>query len=305
LSFKLTILGSSGALPAYDRHPSAQLLEINNKQFLIDCGEGTQIQLKKFAGSMLKIEHVFISHLHGDHYLGLMGLIFSQHLFKREKPLHIYAPKGLDEIISLQLKHARSILEFDLVFHSINMLESACILETDKITVSTIPVVHKIPCVGFLFEEKSKERRLSKEKLPAGLKPNEIATLIKGENILDEHGNILFKADDITLAPKKSRSYAYMADTLYDESLTKYIKGVDLLYHEATFMEIDKDKAAQTKHSTAAQAANFAKLAEAGKLLIGHFSARYRSLEPLLEEAKKVFSNTELAIEGHTFEVVE
>jgi len=305
LSFKLTILGSSGALPAYDRHPSAQLLEINSKQFLIDCGEGTQIQLKKYAGSMLKIEHVFISHLHGDHYLGLMGLIFSQHLFKRENPLHIYAPKGLDEIISLQLKHARSIPEFDLVFHPINMHESSSILETDKIIVSTIPVVHKIPCVGFLFKEKSKERRLSKEKLPAGLQLNEIAALKKGEDILDEQGNILFKADEITLAPKKSRSYAYMADTLYVESLTDYVKGVDLLYHEATFMEIDIDKAAQTKHSTAAQAANFAKLAGAGKLLIGHFSARYKSLEPLLEEAKKVFSNTELAIEGRSFEIAE
>jgi ribonuclease Z len=305
LSFKLTILGSSGALPAYDRHPSAQLLEISNTQFLIDCGEGTQVQIKNFAGSVLKIDHIFISHLHGDHYLGLMGLIFSQHLFKRDKPLHIYAPKGLDEIITLQLKYAKSTPAFDLVFHLINTKASEVILETDKITVTTIPVIHKIPSVGFLFKEKIKERRLNKEKLPEGLKPEEMVLLKKGEDILDEQGQILFKADEITLSPKKSRSYAYMADTRYTENLNQYVKEVDLLYHEATFMEVDREKAIQTLHSTAAEAALFAKQAEVKKLIIGHFSARYKSLEPLLMEAKSIFNHTELAIEGVTFEIEE
>ncbi len=305
MSFKLTILGSSGALPAYGRHPSAQLLEIQNKQYLIDCAENTQVQIKKYSGSLLKIDHVFISHLHGDHYLGLMGFIFSQHLFKREKPLYIYGPKGLDEIITLQLKYANSHPEFDLVFHRINMNTPEVLLENNTVIVKSFPIVHKIPCVGFLFKEQIKERKIVKEKLPKGLKHGDVASLKKGADILDNSGNLLFKNEDLTLSPKKSRSYAYMSDTLYSETLTEYVEQVDLLYHEATFMEEEKDKALQTMHSTAAQAASFALKAGVEKLLIGHFSARYKSLEPLLEEARNIFSKTELAVEGETFEIKE
>ncbi|HMQ01314.1 MAG TPA: ribonuclease Z [Cyclobacteriaceae bacterium] len=303
MNFKLTILGSSGALPAYDRHPSAQLLEIDNKPYLVDCGEGTQVQIKKYYGSILKIDHVFISHLHGDHYLGLMGFIFSMHLFKREKALHIYAPKGLDELITLQLRLANSVTAFDLVFHELNTTQAETIFETDKLIVRSFPVLHKIPTLGFLFHEKPKERIIDKDRLPPSLKFQQINALKKGEDIVDEAGNILFKNEALTLPPKKSRSYAYMADTRYSESLKQYVQGVDMLYHEATFMEPEKDKAEQTMHSTATEAATFAQQAAAAQLIIGHFSARYKSLEPLLNEARSVFSNTALAIEGKTFEL--
>jgi ribonuclease Z len=303
MSFNVTILGSSGALPAYGRFPSAQLVEIQNRHFLIDCGEGTQMQLMRFQANLHRINHIFISHLHGDHYLGLMGLIFTMHLLRRTNDLHLYSQTGLDEIITTQLRYSRSAPGFKINFHRLEAGEQNIIYEDDALSVETIPLVHKLPCLGFLFREKMKPRRVNKEKLPQGLLVRQIANLKKGMDVVDAEGNILHKNVDLTYPPRKSRSYAYCSDTAYAESILSQIKHVDLLYHEATFTIDELQKAAETQHSTAAQAALIAHKAQVTKLLIGHFSARYKDLAPALEEAKKVFEHTALAVEGEVFSI--
>lgn len=303
MSFNITILGSSGALPAYGRFPSAQLVEIQNRHFLVDCGEGTQMQLMRFQANLHRINHIFISHLHGDHYLGLMGLIFTMHLLRRTNDLHLYSHAGLDEIITAQLRHSRSAPNFKMIFHRLEKGAQEIIYEDDALTVETIPLLHKLHCSGFLFREKVKPRRVNKEKLPQGLLLKQIANLKKGYDVIDETGNILYKNEDLTYPPRRSRSYAYCSDTAYNELIIDQLKNIDLLYHEATFTVDEEAKAIETQHSTAAQAALFAKKAEVTKLLVGHFSARYKDLAPILEEAKKVFENCELAIEGGVFSV--
>ena len=303
MSFNITILGSSGALPAYGRFPSSQLVEIENRFFLVDCGEGAQMQLMRFQANLHRINHIFISHLHGDHYLGLMGLIFTMHLMRRTNDLHLYSPRGLDEIITAHLKHSRSVPSFKILFRPLEKDLAETIFEDDTLTVDTIPLTHKISCTGFLFREKMKPRRVDKTRLPQGLRIQQIAGLKKGHDVIDADGTILYKNEDLTLAPRRSRSYAYCADTAYDEKILSQIKGVDILYHEATFGMDEQPKAVETQHSTAAQAATIALKAEARKLLIGHFSARYKDLLPLMEEAQKIFPSTELAIEGSTFSI--
>lgn len=300
LSFALTILGSSGALPAYGRFPSSQLVEIENRYFLVDCGEGAQMQLMRFEANLHRIDHILISHLHGDHYLGLMGLIFTMHLLRRSNDLHIYGHAGLDEIITTQLKHSRSVPSFKIVFHLLSG-DRETLYDSEKLTVETIPLMHKLPCTGFLFREKIKPRRIDKTKLPDGLRLQQIAGLKKGQDVVDERGNVLYPNEALTLPPRPSRSYAYCSDTAYDERIVEQIRGVDILYHEATFGADEHAKAVETQHSTAAQAAEMARMAEAGKLLIGHFSARYKDLAPLLEEAAAVFPRVELATEGCIF----
>lgn len=305
MSFNITILGSSGALPAYGRYPSSQFIEIQNRYFLIDCGEGTQIQLRRYELNLHRINRIFISHLHGDHYLGLMGLLFTMHLQQRTTDLHIHSHPGLDEIITLQLKHSHSVLNYALIFHRIKKDVCEIIFEDDKVQVETIPLTHKISCSGFLFKEKEKPRRIDKNKLPEGLLLQQLAALKQGSDITDEAGNVLYKNKELTLNPRPGRSYAYCSDTAYNEAVAKLVQGVDLLYHEATFTEDDKLKAKETKHSTAFEAANIAKLAQAKKLLLGHFSARYKDLSVLEEEAKTVFQPVALAIEGTTFSIEE
>jgi ribonuclease Z len=305
MSFKLTILGSSGALPAYGRFPSCQFLEIQNQFFLIDCGEGAQMQLMKYQLPYHKIHSIFISHLHGDHYLGLMGLLFSMHLQRRSNDLHLYSHRGLDEIILLQLKFSSSVLNFKLIFHLLEPDSQHVIVDDDVYSVESIPLRHKIPCSGFLFREKKKPRRIDKEKLPPGILLQHIAVLKTGQDVLDDQGNVLYKNEDFTLPPRHSFSYAYCSDTRYHEEIVKQIQGIDLLYHEATFMEEEQDKASETLHSTARQAAMIAKDALVDRLLVGHFSARYRELDPLLQEAQSVFPATELASEGKIIELVD
>lgn len=305
MSFNITILGSSGALPAYGRFPSSQLIEVENRFFLVDCGEGAQMQLMRFQANLHRIGHVLISHLHGDHYLGLMGLIFTMHLLRRTTDLHIYSPKGLDEIITAHLKHSRSVPSFKILFHQLERDFPRIVFEDDRLSVETIPLTHKIPCTGFLFREKVKPRRVDKTRLPSGLRIQQIANLKKGHDVVDDEGVILYRNEDLTLPPRRSRSYAYCSDTAYDESIIDQITGVDLLYHEATFGIDEHQKALETQHSTAAQAATMATKAEAGKLLIGHFSARYKDLVPLEEEARKIFPSVELAIEGSTFSITD
>lgn len=303
MSFKITILGSSGALPAYGRYLSSQLVEIQNRHFLVDCGEGSQMQLMRFQANLHRINHIFISHLHGDHYLGLMGLIFTMHLLRRTSDLHIYSHRGLDEIITVQLKYSQSAPNFKIIFHALKKDVREVIYEDAALTVETVPLYHRLPCSGFIFREKEKPRRIDKEKLPAGLLIQQIATLKKGHDVVDEEGNLLYENAELTLPPRKSRSYAYCSDTAYQENLVSQIHGVDILYHEATFTSTDETKAKETLHSTAAQAATIAQKANVNGLLLGHFSARYRELEPILEEAKAIFPKVQLAVEGSTFTI--
>lgn len=303
MSFNITILGSSGALPAYGRFPSSQLIEIENRYFMVDCGEGAQMQLMKFQANLHRINHIFISHLHGDHYLGLMGLIFTMHLMRRTNDLHLYSHRGLDEIITTQLKYSRSVPFFKIIFHQLEKDVREIIYEDDALTVETIPLTHKVTCSGFLFREKTKPRRVDKTKLPEGLRLQQIANLKKGHDVVDNNGDVLYRNEDLTLPPRKSRSYAYCSDTAYDESLVEVVRGVDILYHEATFGLDEQIKARETLHSTAAEAATLARKAEVSKLVIGHFSARYKDLAPLAEEAMTIFKPVELAIEGESFRI--
>ncbi len=303
MSVKLTILGSSGALPAYGRFPTCQYLNIQNKHILIDCGEGAQMQLTRYQVPIHKIDHIFISHLHGDHYLGLMGLLFSMHLQRRVNDLHLHSQKGLDEIIMLQLKYSNSALNFTIIFHSFDASQIRLIHEDDVFTVHTIPLNHKLACAGFLFRENPKPRKINKDKLKEGMLLQHIAQLKTGEDVRDENDNLIYLNSEYTIPALPSFSYAFCSDTAWNEKMIEQIRDVDLLYHEATFMEEEKDKAHETKHSTAAEAANMAKQCGAHKLLIGHFSARYRELEPMLLEAREIFVNTELAMEGNTFEL--
>jgi len=290
-------------MPAYGRHPTAQFIEIQNRSFLVDCGEATQMQLMRMQANFHRINHIFISHLHGDHYLGLMGLIFTLHLQRRTNDLHVYSHRGLDEIITTQLRYSRSAPSFKIIFHRLEKGVREVIYEDDALTVETIPLSHKIRCSGFLFKEKMKPRRIDKTKLPEGLLLQQIISLKRGDDVVDAVGNVLYRNGDLTLPPRKARSYAYCSDTEFDRNFIEQIRNVDLLYHEATFVESDESKARETKHSTAKQAATVAQLADAGSLLLGHFSARYRDLVPILEEARTIFPNSRLALEGEEFTI--
>lgn len=261
------------------------------------------MQMMRYQIPIHKIDHIFISHLHGDHYLGLMGFLFSLHLQRRVSDLHVYSPRGLDEIILLQLKHSKSVLNYEIHFHPFNPDEAVAIFENEALIVHTIPLVHKLPCAGFLFKEKRKPVKLNKEKLIAGMLLQHLAQLKTGADVYDDSGKLLYPNSAFTLPPAPSYSYAYCSDTAFNENMIEQIRGVNLLYHEATFMEEETDKARETKHSTAVEAATIAKRGNAGNLLVGHFSARYRELEPLLLEAQTIFPNTQLAVEGTTFEI--
>ncbi|UII31721.1 ribonuclease Z [Fulvivirga ulvae] len=303
MSFQLKILGSNSAMPAYGRHHSAQLLNVQNHYFLIDCGEATQMQLSRYKCKTLRISHIFISHLHGDHYLGLMGLIFTMHLLRRKSDLYIYGQKGLRDIITTQLKYSDTVLNYNIRFKELVPHQPELLFEDNSVEVSSFPLFHRVPCCGFLFKEKPKPMRLNKEKLPQKISLAHIALLKKGEDIYDDEGNLIYRNADLTLPPRKSRSYAYCSDTKYEESIIPNIAGVDLLYHEATFLNAKEMWATQTFHSTTTQAAEIAKKANVGQLLIGHYSARYNDLTPFLTEARAVFENTQLATEGEAIDI--
>ncbi len=302
MSFTLKILGANSATPAYGRHHTSQLLNIGKHNFLIDCGEGTQERLKQFKSNTWKINHIFISHLHGDHYLGLMGLLFTMHLLKRTHDLHLYGQRGLQEIILMQLKYSDSRLNYKIVFHELDPTSNQIIYEDTQVVVSSFPLSHRIPCCGFLFKEKTKPFRINKNKLPENIPLKAIAQLKQGKDYTDEDGK-KYLMKELTLAPRKSRSYAYCSDTRYYENIISTVKGVDLLYHEATFLAEKEQWATLTFHSTTHQAGKIAKAAKVDKLLIGHYSARYKDLSPFLQEAQEIFPNTELAIEGEEIEI--
>lgn len=305
MSFQLKILGSNSATPAYGRHHSAQLLNVQSHHFLIDCGEATQMQLSRYKCKIQRISHIFISHLHGDHYLGLMGLISTMHLLKRNNDLFIYGQRGLEEIIITQLKYSQTVLNYDIIFKVLDPEQPEVLFQDEVIEVHSFPLDHRIPCCGFLFKEKPKPLRLNKEKLPPGILLTHIIQLKNGEDIYDDAGQLIYSNNEYTLPPRKSRSFAYCSDTKYDESIIPYIQQVDLLYHEATFLEEKEEWAAQTHHSTTVQAAQIAKDADVKTLLIGHYSARYSDLNPFLKQAKTIFDNTRLAIEGEAIAVAD
>lgn len=302
--FSLTILGSSSALPAPNRFSTAQVLNVLERFFLIDCGEGTQIQLRRFKIKFTRINHVFISHLHGDHFLGIFGLISSLNLNDRKEPLHIYGPDRLKDLIDAYITTMDHGLGYEIVYHPLSFNRTELIYEDDKLTVESFPLRHRVPTCGFLFREKPRLRNLN------GLRIKELKIPIKdlqaikeGSDYTDETGTV-HKNEELTLTPIRPRSYAFVSDTAKFPGIVPIINCVDLLYHEATFSDEGKKRARQTGHSTASQAAEIAKQANVGKLLLGHFSHRYKSLEDLLSEAQSIFQNTEICNDGMEFKVV-
>jgi len=301
--FEVTILGSGSASPTSSRNPSAQLLNLGEKYFLIDCGEGTQVQLRKYRLSWAKIDYIFITHLHGDHYLGLLGLIQSMHLLGRKKTLNIYCFPELKEIIEIQNKYSGTVLNYSISYFFLNPNEFEKIAETNSITIYSFPLNHRIPCVGFLFKEKEGPRKVLKNKLiEYKVSTAEIHKLRKGINAINDFGNTV-DYNLLSIASSEPRSYAYCSDTKYDETILKYISDVDTLYHESTFLNDMRERALKTFHSTAKQAATIASKANAKKLIIGHFSARYKEVDVFLLEASDVFNNSVLAIEGLTIKI--
>lgn len=304
MSLKLTILGCHSATPRVNAHPTAQILQIKNHHFLIDCGEGTQVQMRKFKVSFAKINHIFISHLHGDHYFGLIGLIATFGLLNREKELHIYGPVGLKEIIELQLTTSSSRANYPIVFHTLKSNESELIYEDKNVVVYTIPLQHRIYANGFLFKEKSNFRKLNIRAVEqyAEILTCDYHNIKRGHDYTLKNGTVLDNKL-LTLPPPEKLSYAYCSDTAYYPKIVDLIKNVNLLYHEATFLTDRKELATKTGHSTAYQAGKIAALANVKILLLGHYSNRYRDLSAFQKEALEVFNHTLLAIEGRTFEV--
>ena len=299
MSFKLTILGCHSATPRSLAHTTSQFLEMNNDCFLIDCGEGTQRQLRKYKIKFSKIKHVFISHLHGDHFFGLIGLISTFNLLNRNTELHIYGPKGIKEIMLLQLKLSNSWVEYPLHFHELVASQSEIILDNDKVQVHTIPLQHRIYTNGFLFKEKNRARKLNMsriEKYPE-IDICDYQNLKDGKDFTCNDGSIIPNIE-LTYDPPRALSYAYCSDTEYTESIVPLIKETDLLYHESTFLEEHHQLALKTKHSTAKQAGTIARKSNVKKLLLGHYSSRYKSLELFLQEAHQVFEPVELAEAG-------
>ncbi len=299
--FGVTILGNNSALPAYDRHPTAQIVTLHEELFLIDCGEGTQMQMAKYKIRRSKINHNFISHLHGDHYFGLIGLITSMGLLGRENDLHIYAPSALKEIIDLQFKVADTKLPFALHFHPLE--KEGSIVEGKRFTVECFSTQHRIECWGFIIREKKHVRKIDKEKAVQFNIPAVYYSHLKNGADYETKDGEIIKNEWVTLPNAQPRSYAFCADTIYDERLVEIIKNSTVVYHETTFLKDMHDRATARFHSTTHQAANIAIKANAQKLLIGHFSSKYENLDQFLLEAKEVFPNTDLAIEGVTFRV--
>lgn len=301
MKFEVTILGSSSATPIFNRNPTSQALNINERLYLIDCGEGTQQQMLRFDIKASRIDHIFISHLHGDHYLGIVGLLSSMHLNGRKKELYLYGPPHLKEIIDLQLKYSETTLQFPLEFTPTNAQKAEVIVNNNDIIIETIPLDHRIDCTGFLFREKKRLRKLKKEKLEELHIPVEYYTALKKGNDYTSANGVVYKNDTLTIDSDEPKAYAYCSDTLYNEQYFNQIDRVTLLYHEATFLNDMLSRAQDTHHTTALQAGEIALKTHARKLLIGHFSARYKTLNELLDEARSVFPATELAIEGKTF----
>ena len=302
MKFELTILGCGGAIPTLDKNPTSQYLNIQDRHFLIDCGEGSQIQLRKYKCKFSKIDHIFISHLHGDHFLGLFGYLSTLSLLGRTSIMNIYAPKDLIVLIDAHNEISGKKYNFELNFKSLDFKKPVKIFEDNILEIFSFPVSHSVPCCGFLFKEKLSQRNIIKEKIKdLSLGIGDIKKLKNRENCIINGETIQY--EDVTVLGNKSRSYAYCADTKYDEKIIPFVKDVDVIYHESTFLEELKSKASKTKHSTAIQAAKIAFSANAKMLIIGHFSARYDSVEKFTEEASTIFDNTIAAYDGFKYQI--
>ncbi|WP_282051105.1 ribonuclease Z [Maribacter aquivivus] len=298
----LTVLGCYAATPRTFTNPTSQVLEINNHIVLIDCGEGTQVELRRHKIKFSRINHIFISHLHGDHFFGLPGFISTMRLLGREKELHVYGPKGIKEAITLLLKLGDSWTNYPLLFHELTSKESELIFEDTKISVTTIPLNHRIYTNGYLFREKVGNRKLNIEAVEEyGIDKAYYQNIKNGKDITLDNGEVIGNSE-LTYDPPKPKSYAFCSDTIYDESLAAKIKDVDVLYHESTFLESEAELAKKTKHATAMQAAKVAKAANVKTLVLGHYSTRYKSIELFKEEASTIFPNVLLADDGKTFD---
>ncbi|SHG91831.1 RNAse Z [Flavobacterium fluvii] len=298
----LTILGCYAATPRTFTNPTSQVLEIRNRLFLIDCGEGTQVQLRKNKIKFSKINHVFISHLHGDHFFGLIGLISTFALLNRTTDLHIYGPKGIKEIINLQLRLSNSWTKYGLFFHELESKESEVVFEDDKVIVKTIPLNHRVYTNGFLFQEKIRERKLNLDAVQSyEIEKCYYQNIKNGKDITLDDGRLV-ENHKLTFDPVPPMSYAFCSDTVYNENIIPIIKEVDVLYHESTFLESEEALAEKTMHSTAKEAARIALKANVQQLVLGHYSTRYDSIELFKEQAETIFPNILLAEDGKSFE---
>ena len=299
---KLTILGCYAAIPRTFTNPTSQILEIKNRLFLIDCGEGTQVQLRKNKIRFSKINHIFISHLHGDHFFGLVGLVSTFTLLNRTTDLHIYGPKGIKEVIKVQLRLSNSWTNYDLFFHELESLESEIIFEDDKVLVKTIPLKHRVYTNGFLFQEKVGERKLNLDAVQNyEIERCYYQNIKNGKDIVLEDGRII-ENDQLTFDPVPAKNYAFCSDTVYNEAILPIIENIDVLYHESTFLQSEENLAKKTLHSTAKEAATIALKANAKQLILGHYSTRYESIELFKEEAETIFPEVLLADDGKSFE---
>lgn len=301
--FEVTILGNTSSIPVHGRNHTSQLVKLGSELMLIDCGEGTQMQLRRFRLKYSKINYIFISHLHGDHYLGLIGLLSSFHLARRSNPLTIFGPKGLDEIISTHFRWSNTQLTYSIDFHITTDDGLNLLVNTPQLMVYSFPLRHRLPTTGFLIKEKAGLRNLIKSKLEAEKLPLEaIQSLRKGMDYIGVDGSF-YPVREYCYPQEATRTYAYCSDTNYWPELKEYIAGVDLLYHESTFLDAEKERAELTMHSTAGQAASIAAASSVKKLILGHFSSRYKDLNPMLEEAKPIFENVELSVEGEIYQL--
>ena len=298
---QLTILGCNAATPRKNAQTTAQLLEINGQMVLIDCGEGTQIQLRKLGIKFARIQHIFISHLHGDHFYGLIGLISTFRLLGRTADLHVYGPKGIKEVITLQLKLAKSWTDYNLFFHELEEEVSTLILDHEKFTVETLPLDHRVYTNGYLFREKVGKRKINSAAVANyGVDVADMENLKQGKDIQLPNGDWV-ENQLLTFDPVSPKSYAFCSDTAYKPDLAELVQGVSCLYHEATFLDTHQDLAVKTKHSTAEEAAQIAAKAEVGQLILGHFSSRYPDLNAFIEQAQRHFQNVHLAEDGKGF----
>lgn len=299
----LTILGCGSALPTRKNFPTSQIIEIRDKQFMIDCGEGTQIRMRQMGIKTNRLGHIFISHLHGDHCFGLIGLISSFGMLNRTADLHIHAHADLEKIMEMQLMYFCADLSFNIIFHNINPRKHELIFEDRSIQVFSIPMKHRVPCCGFLFEEKPRDRHIIREMIDFYQIPTwRIPKIKQGEDFITASGEVISN-HVLTTAPELPKRYAYCSDTAYYEKMIPIIEGVDCLFHEATFMEDESVRAKQTQHCTAREAAQIALKANVKKLIIGHYSARYIHQNDLLNEAKDVFENTVLGEDMVVYEI--
>lgn len=302
--FQVQVLGTSAAIPTQNRMPSAQVVTINDRHHLVDCGEGTQMQLLRHKVKFSRLDAIFISHLHGDHVLGLPGLLTSLSMYERNFPLKMFGPSGLKDMLDNVFKHTQSYLNYELEFiPTDDFAAGEVIYEADRFQVEILPLQHRIFCRGYRFSEVKKRPKFDFYKAKSLEIPNQYFPLLKQGNAVTLPDGRIIEAEMVMNEADKPLSFAYCSDTRYSEALIDYIRDTRLLYHESTFLHSLKDRAVHTHHSTALEAGQIARQAGVGQLILGHFSARYKDLTPLLDEARSVFPNTQLARDGHVFNV--